>query len=232
VTLTTALVAVAIVLRLLGGLGYLVATIRGRVRPSIVSWFFWGIVPMITLTVQIQQHVGVEALITLVLGLGPLSVFITAIIKHTGRMRFTPADLVCGAFAMLGLALWFITSNPLIAIVCGILGDLFSAVPTIIKCYTNPESEHALPYFLSSLSMVAALFAIREWDFVHYAFSTYMLSINAAIAALIVIRTVALRPAIKLVIQRKTRKSRATIARRRATVTKRAKPQPSLRDTA
>ena len=183
--MTTALIIIAIVLRLAGGLGYLLATIRGRVRPSAVSWFFWGITPMITFAVQMQQRVGLQSLVTLALGVGPLAIFLVTLYKHHKKLRFTIADIICACFAATGLTLWLITSNPLIAIACGILGDFFSAVPTITKSYHHPETEHAMPYFLSALSMAVALYALTEWSFVNYGFTLYMLVINVVFVVII-----------------------------------------------
>jgi hypothetical protein len=183
--LTTALVFIAIFLRLLAGIGYLRATLSGRVKPSAVSWFFWGVTPMIAFAVQVQQDVGLQALTTLALGIGPLAIFLTVILKNKGTLRFSTADKVSAFFASLGLLLWFLTANPLLALLFSIIGDIFSSIPTIIKSFKDPESEHALPYFLSMLSMGATLLAIREWDVAHYAFTLYILLINVTFVTLI-----------------------------------------------
>jgi uncharacterized membrane protein (UPF0136 family) len=183
--ITAVFVLVAIVLRLLAGVGYFLATVRGRVKPSAVSWFFWGITPMIAFIVQLNQHVGIQALSTLTLGITPFAIFFITVVKNKQNWQFTLSDRVCGGFAGLGLVLWLITENPFLALFFSIAADLFSAIPTIIKSIQEPQSEHYVPYFLSMLSMIVTLGAIQRWDVARYAFPVYMLLVNLLFVILI-----------------------------------------------
>lgn len=182
---TTLLVLFAIVLRLAAGTGYLAATLRGRVKPSAVSWFFWGVTPLIAFTVQMHEGTGLQSLVTLALGLGPFAIFAVTLVKNKRSLHFTLTDKACGAMAASGVVLWLLTSNPMLALCFSIIGDICSAVPTIIKSFNRPHTEHALPYFLSSLSMVCTLATIRQWEPANYIFPLYILLINLTFVVLI-----------------------------------------------
>lgn len=183
--LITILVFIAVAIRLLAGAGYWLATLRGRVRPHAVSWLFWGVTPMIAFAVQIHQHIGVQAWATFGLGIGPFVIFITTLVKHKHALQFTRLDKLCGLFAAAGVILWLVTTDPLIALFFSIFGDFCSSIPTIVKSFKHPSTEHPVPYFLSMVSIMMSLSMLRQWDAVHGAFLVYMLGINLVFFGLI-----------------------------------------------
>jgi hypothetical protein len=140
---------------------------------------------MIAFAVQLREGVGAQAFTTLALGISPLIIFVVTVVKNNRKIRFTPSDIVCGTLAGIGIALWLLTDNPGLALVCSILGDFFSAIPTLIKSFKQPETEHAAPYFLSFISMVLTICTIREWNIVHYGFTLYILVINLVFVVMI-----------------------------------------------
>lgn len=174
----------AIALRLLSGGNYLLATWRGRVRPNAITWFFWGIAPLIAFIAQIQEGVGLAAWMSLGLAVGPLAICCTSIIRRDARWKITRFDMACGLFAIAGLILWQLTDNPLVAIWFAIGADIAGGVPTIRKIYTHPHTEKPLPYFLTILSMVITLFTIQNWNVASAAFPIYILLINIVLFTL------------------------------------------------
>lgn len=174
----------AILLRLISGADYLYATWRGQVQPNAVTWFFWGVAPLIAFIAQLQEGVGLEAWMSLGLAVGPLAICIMAIVRRDARWKITYFDILCGVFAAAGLLLWQITSDPMIAIWFAIVADIFGGVPTLRKIYVHPHTEKALPYFLTILSMVITLLTISTWQFANYAFPVYILCINVVLFAL------------------------------------------------
>lgn len=177
-------VFLAIFLRLVGGADYLYATWKGRVQPNAITWFFWGLAPLIAFVAQVQEGVGLEAWMSLALGIGPLAICVVSIIRRDARWRITPFDILCGACATVGLILWQITSDPLVAIAFAILADFFGGIPTLIKIYKHPRTEKPFPYFLSMISMVITLLTITNWNFASAAFPIYILLINLVLFVL------------------------------------------------
>lgn len=174
----------AVMLRVLSGLDYLLATVKGEAKPNPVTWLFWGLAPLVAFLAQIEKTIEPSAWVTLALSVGPLLIFIVSLTKGH-RWRVTFFDMLCGASAAVGIVLWQITSDPVMAITFGILADILGGIPTIIKSYKAPGSEKATPYLLSVASMVLTLATMSSWRFVDYAFPVYILLINTLLFTLI-----------------------------------------------
>ena len=184
--LPSGFIAVAIALRLIGGFAYLRATARGRAHPELISWFLWAATPMIAFSAELSAGIGSVALVTLALGVSPLLVFVTALIKRTGTLRFDLFNICCVVLSVTGVALWRLTSDPELAIVLVIMADIASVVPTIRKIIRAPHTEYPVTYGLSAVAMILTLLTITKWQFAAYAFPLYILAINIVIVSFII----------------------------------------------
>lgn len=176
--LPASFVIVAILLRLASGASYFKATWDGTAKPSIISWFFWSVTAIIAFTVQLVKGAGPEAFVTLAIGISPIAVCIAALHKDAYKVTFSYSDKWCIALTVSGIILWLISKNPLMALSMSILADIFSSIPTILKSYRNPESEHPTAYMLSIVSMAVTLLTINSWQPANWLFTAYILGIN------------------------------------------------------
>ncbi|MGF7228441.1 MAG: hypothetical protein ACQR33_00460 [Candidatus Saccharibacteria bacterium] len=185
--LPTGFIAVAILLRLGSGASYLRATWQGRAQPSIISWSFWSLTAMVAFAVQLIRGGGPEVFVTLAIGVSPVAVCAIAIYKNAYHASFTKTDKICIALTVIGILLWLISKNPLTALFMSILADIFSSVPTIIKSYQSPETEHPTAYALSIISMSVTLLTITNWHVTNWLFTAYILCINVTYVSTITI---------------------------------------------
>ncbi|HUC90020.1 MAG TPA: hypothetical protein VMR45_04415 [Patescibacteria group bacterium] len=174
-------VFVAMAVRLLSGARYIFEIFQKGVKPNPITWFCWTLTSMVAAFAQWKAGVGIQALMTFTLGVGPLAVFVISILKDRDATHFTKSNIACGLLAIVGIVLWQITSDPVLAIVFCILADIFGAIPTIVKARKVPGSEPALPYFLTMVSMVITLLTIKTWTIADAAFPIYIFCINAVI---------------------------------------------------
>lgn len=179
---------VAIGLRMCSSGGYIAEIIKGTARPNIITWFFWGVTPIIAGIGQVQQGVGLQVLPTFALGIGPLLIFAVALLKGRAEVKFNSFNITCGVLALTGIILWQFTHNPQVAILFSIAADIFGGIPTVQKAFLRPRSEPALPYLISMASMTLTVLAIHHWTFASYAFPIYIFMINAVIFSLVVTR--------------------------------------------
>jgi hypothetical protein len=177
-------IIIAILLRFWAGANYLIATWRGSIKPSPITWLFWGLAPLVAFAAQIQTSIEPTAWVSLALGLGPLLIFAVSIGRGS-RWRIGPFDILCGMSALVGIVLWQITTDASLALAFGIIADLLGGIPTLRKSYQAPSSEKAFPYFLSILSMVVTLLTLKNWSFLNYGFPLYILLINLVLFVLI-----------------------------------------------
>jgi len=178
-------VFVGVALQAIGGAGYFLDTLKGRVKPNKVSWFLWMLAPLIAFSAMISQGVGVLALTTFISGFVPLLVFIASFFNKNSSWVLSKFDFVCGSLSLLGLALWLITKVGNIAIFFSIFADGLASIPTIVKSYKEPETESDLVYLMAVINSGIALLTINIWKFENYGFPLYLFILDILLVVLI-----------------------------------------------
>jgi hypothetical protein len=172
-------------LNLIGSTSYVIATIKGKTKPNRVTWFLWALAPLIAFSAEIDKGVGLQALMTFMVGFGPLMVFISSFINRRAVWKLTRFDFVCGGLSVAGLVLWLLTREGNIAIGLSIAADILAAVPTVVKSYKAPETESSQVFLLAAISAGITMLTIDEWSFAHYGFPLYIFVICSALYVLI-----------------------------------------------
>jgi hypothetical protein len=167
-------VLVGATINLVGSLSYVIQTIKGKTRPNRVSWFMWALAPLIAFSAEISQGVGLRSLMTFMVGFSSAMVFIASFVNRKATWKITKLDITCGILSLIALIAWGLTSNANLAIAFAIASDLLAAIPTIVKSYSNPESEHYLVFLLGMISAIITLLTITDWTFAQYAFPLYI----------------------------------------------------------
>ena len=171
----------------LGGFYYLYCTIKGTVRPNKMTWFFWGLFPMIAFAAQISQGIGFIAWVTFVSGLTPFLIVAAASFNPDAYWKIQKRDYLFVMVAIVSVVLWQITDNPNLALTFALIADILVSMPTILKSYTNPETEDWHAFALSSAGFFLALLSVQMWTFENYAFVVYLTIMNVAIMLMVLI---------------------------------------------
>ncbi len=143
---------------------------------------------MIAFVAEIQEGVGIQSMLTFMIGFNPLIIFITSFFNKKTHWKLGVFDIICGLISFSGLIFWILTKDPTIAILFSIIADSFAGIPTVVKSYKAPQTENYLTYFTSVLSATIVLLTITNWDFAHYGFPVYILCINSVLVILIKFR--------------------------------------------
>jgi hypothetical protein len=167
------------VLNLIGGGAYVLDTLKGKTHPNRVTWVLWTLAPFIAFAAEVGKGVGLQSLMTFMVGFIPLLVVIASFVSKKAEWQLTRFDLVCGALSIVGLILWLITQEGNIAICFAIMADGLAALPTIIKSYRYPETETYLAYLCGALAAIITLLTIDNWTFAQYGFPLYILIVNS-----------------------------------------------------
>lgn len=178
-------VLVGALLNILGSATYAYNTFKGKTKPNRVTWFLWALAPLIAFTAQIGEGVGWQIVMTFMVGFGPLLVFIASFLNRKAYWKISRLDIACGALSVIALILWWITGEGNIAIALSIVADLLAGVPTLIKAYKEPETEHPDVFRNGALSAFITLLTIKTWTFASYGFALYILLICVTLYALI-----------------------------------------------
>ncbi|HET6747339.1 MAG TPA: hypothetical protein VFH06_04505 [Candidatus Saccharimonadales bacterium] len=174
---------VGVGLLFIGGGLYIKDIIAGKVRPNIVTWFLWGLAPLIAFTAQLQHGIGASAWLTFAVGFCPAVIFFVALKK--GFVHLTKLDYVCGGVSLLAILAWQLTQDSAWAIILSIMADGLAATPTIIKSFRDPDSESPTLFLLFVVSALITLLTIKSWTLENSAFALYIFALYIALFVLV-----------------------------------------------
>jgi len=169
------LVFLGMAVSFLGTLSYIKAMIKGTVRPNRVTWFVWAVAPLIAFAAALADGVGLAAIPVFTVGFFPLLVFTIAVFKKDAFWKLSKFDILCGILSIMALVVWYITKNPVTAIVLSLLSDFFASLPTLTKTWKYPETEDTFAYLAGAINAATSFAAIKVWNFSSLAFPIYII---------------------------------------------------------
>ncbi len=156
-------VYVAVALSVVGSASYVRDTMKGTTSPHRVTWGLWALEGILAYVVEIQQHVGLAAVMTLALGFMPLVVFVASFVNRRAVWRVDALDLTCGAVSLIGLVFWVVVNEPTIALLSFVGADFIAALPTYRKAWKAPQSETARIFVLGAVNTGITLLTLRNF---------------------------------------------------------------------
>lgn len=168
-----------------GAANYIWTTLQGKTKPHVVTYIMWALAPLIAFAAELNEGVGLQSLMTLMVGLMPACLLLAVFISRQGIWKVSGFDIACGILSLVGLLLWLATRHGLIAIIFSILSDFLAGVPTLVKSYRYPETENWKGYFGGLANAAITLLTIKHWTFANYGFPLYILLICIALCSFI-----------------------------------------------
>ena len=169
----------------IGSIGYIIKTLQGKIKPNKVTWFLWALAPLIAFAAQIKQGVGLQSLLTFMVGFMPIIIFLASFVNKKSYWKIERSDLICGSLSIFGLIAWQITKVGNIAIIFSIVADFLAGWPTFVKSFKYPETENYLIYLGNAIFASITLLTIKVWNFETYSFSLYLFVVTLLIAIII-----------------------------------------------
>lgn len=181
-------VLVGAALSIIGSISYAILTWRGLVRPNRVSWFLWAAAPLIGFAAQLDSGVGVAAVSTLAIGVGPMIILAASFANTASYWNLTRFDISCGVVSAAALVLWLSFDDPVLAVLTALLADLIGGIPTIVKAWREPGTERSVVYIFCAMNGIIALLALQQWSAAHYAFPVYLVFLGLGLTAIVQVR--------------------------------------------
>jgi hypothetical protein len=175
------IVLVGAICSLFGALAYIRSMFKGHTNPNRVTWFMWLVAPFIAAAASMSRGFSWAVIPVFMSGVSPLLIFVASFFSKKAYWKHTSFDYVCGGISALALLLWYITSNPDLAIAFAIVSDALAAVPTIVKAWRRPETESTWPFTIGMLSPLTSFVVASIWSFSELAFPAYLIIINSII---------------------------------------------------
>jgi hypothetical protein len=181
-------VYLAAAMSVVGSASYVRDTLRGTTSPHRVSWGLWALEGTLAFVVEIQQHVGLAAIMTLALGVMPLTVLISSFANPLAVWRIDVVDVVCGLVSLAGLVFWAAVKQPTVALVSFVAADFIAAWPTYRKSWRVPESESARVFVLGAVNTGITLLTLRQFTTAGALFPGTIMLTDSILGVLIVMR--------------------------------------------
>jgi hypothetical protein len=166
---------IAIALTVAAFLPYILSILRGDVRPHVFSWIIWSITKGIVFLAQLEDDAGAGAWPIGVSGGITLMIALLAYLKRAD-ITITRTDRLFLVAALSSLPFWYVTADPLWAVLILTTVDVFGFTPTIRKAWHLPYSESLLFFTLYTIRNLITILALE-----HYSVTTVLFP--AAIAA-------------------------------------------------
>ncbi len=171
-----------------GALGYIRDVLAGTTQPNRVTWGLWGVEGVLAFVVEVQQHVGTPALMTLMFGLIPLFI-VAASFRHRGGVwRMNAFDWVCGATSLVGLVFWLAIRQSTVALVAFVAADAIAGLPTWRKAWIAPESETGWPFLTGVINTILTLLALQRVTTAGALFPAVILGTDVVIWSMVAFR--------------------------------------------
>ena len=174
---------------LLGILGYGIyfkQIFSGKIKPHTFSWFVWGITTAIIFFAQVSKNAGAGAWAIGVVSLACFSISIIALFKGEKGIVFW--DWIFLAVALLGIFLWWLTQDPLLAVILVSITDAAATFPTIFKAYRKPYEESFALFFINSLRSLISIFAIESYSLTTVLHPAKLVVFNSIVVMVILYR--------------------------------------------
>jgi hypothetical protein len=166
-------------LPLIGIIPYVYATLKGGVRPNIVTWFTWSIINAINMAAAFSDGAVQTGLYTMLLLAATLAVVVAGL-KH-GLKKYTKFDIICQIVALLGIPVWLMTSEPALAVFIIMTVDLAGGLPTLVHAWKKPHEELWQTFALSAAGGALMVATLLRYDFVALAMPLYVFIMDSAI---------------------------------------------------
>ena len=155
--------AIAIALTFAAFVPYIRAILGGTTRPHVFSWVIWGSTTFVVFLAQIEGKAGVGAWPIGVSGSITLFIACLAYVRRAD-ITITKSDWLFFISALSSLPLWYVTSDPLWAVVILTIVDVLGFGPTVRKAYSFPHSESLLFFALFAVRNVLVILALESYS--------------------------------------------------------------------
>ncbi|PJC68963.1 hypothetical protein CO015_02095 [candidate division WWE3 bacterium CG_4_8_14_3_um_filter_42_11] len=177
-------IVISSLLALISPIVYSIAIFKGEAKPHRTTRLVLLLITSLTTASLFAQKNQVAIYLAGVSTIQSIMIFTLSLKRGMGGWSKT--DMLCLFIALIGIALWRITENPVVALYCAIGADFTGMVPALAKTYKFPKTEVWTFYFLDVFAAFFILLALEKWTLQEYSYPIYIMLINLVMVILIV----------------------------------------------
>lgn len=170
--------AAAIVVTFVAFVPYILSIRSGETKPHVFSWVVWGLGTLIVFFALLAGRGGLGAWPIGVSAIVTSYIAILAYLRRTDTL-ITKTDWAFFFAALSALPFWFLTSDPLWAVVTLTVVDVIGFGPTVRRAYAYPHDESISFFAISAARNLLVILALE-----HYSLTTVLFPAAVGVACL------------------------------------------------
>ena len=178
---------IAILLTFVAFVPYIRSIQQGITQPHVFSWIIWGSTTFVVFLAQLADEGGAGAWPIGVSGIVTLYIALLAY-RVKADISITRTDWAFLVISLSALPFWYITADPLWAVVILTTVDVLGFGPTYRKAWHHPRQENLGFYSIIALRNIIAAIALE-----HYSLTTLLFPVSLAMACVLFISMVLYR---------------------------------------
>lgn len=173
-------------LSIIGVIPYCLDIVRHKTKPNLVSWITWSLLTGIAMAAQISAGEYRAAWFT---GGATIATGMVVILGlWHGYVKYTEFDVICQMLAVIGIILWQVFDDPLIALYTSVGVDFIAMLPTLRHSWQKPFEETWQTFGIGAVAAMFAFFALESFNQTNLAYPIYILLANLTLFATILYR--------------------------------------------
>ncbi|PJA37116.1 hypothetical protein CO181_04855 [candidate division WWE3 bacterium CG_4_9_14_3_um_filter_43_9] len=177
-------IIISSLLALISPIVYSIAIFKGEAKPHRTTRLVLLLITSLTTASLFAQKNQVAIYLAGVSTIQSIMIFTLSLKRGMGGWSKT--DLSCLFIALIGIVLWKVTENPVVALYCAIGADFTGMIPALAKTYKFPKTEVWTFYLLDVFAAFFILLALETWTLQEYSYPIYIMLINLVMVILIV----------------------------------------------
>jgi hypothetical protein len=173
------------VILVVGFIPYLIDILDHKTKPERASWLIWSVLGAVAFTSQTASGANWSLILPGIDTLIVLGIFLLSVRYGTGGL--SQRDIIALTLASIGLAIWYFTKQPFLALLVTIGIDAAGAYLTVIKTYAEPETETLFAWIMAVLAGLTGALAVGAWNPSLLIYPLYIMVGNGAVAAAILL---------------------------------------------
>ena len=174
------------VIKLIGLIPYVKDIFRKKTKPERATWWIWTILNAVALGALIDAGGKWQLIMivcqTLITGL------IAILSVRFGYGTFRRKDMISIICAVIGVVLWQVTDQPILALLVVIAVDALAALLTAVKTWEDPTTETLSAWIMSTLGDFFGVLAVGTLNTTQLSYPVYILVADAAVMSIIFYR--------------------------------------------
>lgn len=142
---------------------YIYSSIKGSVRPSVVSQSLWLVLQIFQIYL-ISSNGFTWSLAVLIGTTINVVMFLMLGLFGKGYTDISIYDIVCIMVFFASLAIWLTSGNAITALIMSLVAEFSALIPTLIKTYLIPESESRVAWAILFAGSVLSIMSSTNFS--------------------------------------------------------------------